>query len=115
MIAYDNELPYKYKIPLSIYFRSDSRKTEEEISMNDYLGWIAEVLRDHEDYIAQIPEYIAQSDQINLQFNSSISAKVIKNKDNREDMQYRAQSMSKFSSKEYYYWEMLYFRPFKHK
>lgn len=61
LIAFDSDIPLKYKIPLPMYFRNDARIYDDEVAICDYLVWIASVLKDHEYYYPQLSEYINQS------------------------------------------------------
>ncbi len=47
LIAFDPEIPIKYKIPLPIYFRNDDRIYDDELAISDYLSWISVILRDY--------------------------------------------------------------------
>jgi hypothetical protein len=44
-IAFDADIPLKFKIPFSIYFRNDSKSIYDSIVMADYFQWMAEILR----------------------------------------------------------------------
>lgn len=74
-IAFDADIPLKFKIPFLIYFRNDFKSIYDSIVMADYFQWMAEILREYANYISQLPEYIYQNDTKIQSYHSNQSIK----------------------------------------
>lgn len=54
LIAFDPDIPLKFKIPLPIYFRNDDRIFDDEVAISDYLSWISTILKEFNTYSNQL-------------------------------------------------------------
>ncbi len=130
LIAFDPDIPLKYKIPLPIYFRNDDRIFEDEVAIGDYLSWISTILKEFNLYTNQLIQYVNQNNLQYSEFHCHSSLKIMRHKhtpkpsmmvenaSGKDDLTNSCAIISSYNLKipshEYYYWQLLYSRPFMH-
>jgi hypothetical protein len=82
-IAFDADIPTKFKVPFCIYFRNDSKSTDDSIAMSDYFQWIAETLREHVNYVSQLPQYIYQNDLSLELYHCNFPSSLVRRKEHK--------------------------------